>query len=189
MTPLFRTIVKIVLVLIFIPILWWLVTSLYSDEKSKPREVIVVPQATSTDARALKSASPSRGERAVDSLIVQDGNYQCELDQIHSGSRGHDAIYLGGGRLRAEFRTKSGNVTKAIFWVYDGRFLYTWKGGAAVGTKVAITSLKELPATIPENLVGGRIYGTTFESDGWICHPWIEETELLMPSSGIKFKF
>jgi hypothetical protein len=97
-------------------------------------------------------------------------------------------IYLSGGKLRAEFRTISGNVTAANLSIYDGHYLYSWKEGQSTGTKTGVTSLSQLPAAIPANLTSGKIYGNTYESVGWKCHAWIANNSILVPPSYVSFR-
>lgn len=153
--------------------------------------------ATTTAATTTDTAAPAtkpttrpatKPTQTYASLITQQGSYECDYSQVSSSSQSRNVIYLEGGKMRAEFRTISGNVTEANLAVYDGRYLYSWDEGASVGKKTAVTALSQLPAAIPTDLTSGKIYGQTYQSVGWKCHPWIKNASLLVPPSYVSFR-
>jgi hypothetical protein len=145
---------------------------------------------TSTPAENGPAAKPSPSKPAVQagSLIAQKGSYQCDYDQVQQSGSSHNVIYLSGGKMRAEFRAKVGNITTAVISVYDGKYLYTWTEGLATGMRTSITSLNQLPTAIPKDLTSGTVYGSSFESVGWKCHAWIADKTLLAAPSYVTFK-
>jgi hypothetical protein len=147
--------------------------------------------ATTTVQQTPKAPAPKTAPKSTQtyaSLLTQPGSYQCDYDQVTASGQSHNVIYLSGGKLRAEFRTISGNVTAANLSIYDGHYLYSWKEGQSTGTKTGVTSLSQLPAAIPANLTSGKIYGNTYESVGWKCHAWIANNSILVPPSYVSFR-
>ena len=107
---------------------------------------------------------------------------------MQSTGQSHNVIYLSDGKLRAEFRTINGNITTTNISFYDGHYLYTWTEGKSTGTITMVTSLGQLPTAIPKDLMSGTIYGNTYNSVGWQCHPWIvDKTDLTIPTY-VKFQ-
>lgn len=145
---------------------------------------------TNTTAPATKpAAKPApKTTQSYTSLLTQQGSYQCDYTQVTTSGQSKNVIFLADGKMRAEFRTTSGNVTEANLAVYDGRYLYSWDEGASVGKKTAVTALSQLPAAVPADLTSGKIYGQSYESVGWKCHPWIKDASLLVPPSYVSFR-
>ena len=162
-----------------------------------PMPPLMVPQdgvATTTDSES-QTAPVAQADRtqakapiAGGSLIAQKGSYQCDYDQVHQSGKSHNVIYLSGGKMRAEFRATTGNITTSVISVYDGVYLYTWTEGLAMGVRTSITSLKQLPAAIPADLTSGTVYGNEFESVGWKCHAWIADKTMLAAPAYVKFQ-
>lgn len=158
--------------------------SLLTGEQTATSSPTPPPVSPSSSA---KPKTPIKGGSTYTSLLTQKGNYQCDYDQVQSTGQSHNVIYISDGKMRTEFRTMSGNVTTATLSVYDGHFLYSWKEGASVGTKSAVTSLGQLPAAVPQDLTSGKIYGSTYESVGWKCHTWLVNKALLIPPTYVVF--
>jgi hypothetical protein len=147
------------------------------------------PETNSASPTSPKPAAPKPAATAeFKSVLAQKGNYQCDYDQVQSTGQKHNVIYISNGKMRAEFRSISGDVTATTISVYDGRYLYTWKEGFSTGTRSTITSLGQLPAAIPADLTSGKIYGNTYESVGWKCRVWLVDSKLLAPPSYVKFQ-
>jgi hypothetical protein len=146
------------------------------------------PQSTQATPSAKK---PTQGvpnsQNTYKSLLTQSGSYQCDYDQVLASGKGHNVIYLYGGKMRGEFRTDNNGITTANLFIYDGRYLYQWKEGASVGTRTALTSLSQLPLAIPKDLTSGGIVGNSYESVGWFCHTWLTNKSLLTPPSYVTF--
>jgi hypothetical protein len=164
----------------------------WSSAPASVEPIVATSTAAATTAQQpvkAPAAKPApKNTQTYASLITQQGSYQCDYDQVAATGQSHNVIYISGGKLRAEFRTISGNVTAANLSVYDGHYLYSWKEGQSTGTKTGITSLSQLPAAIPANLTSGKIYGSTYESVGWKCHAWIADKSILAPPSYVSFR-
>lgn len=124
---------------------------------------------------------------ATKSLLTQKGSYQCDFTQVTSTGQSANVIYLYGGKLRAEFRTRNANGVVANLLVYDGHYVYEWREGASTGKRSILTSLSDLPLVIPKDLTSGQIFGDNFESVGWLCHTWLTNKSLLTPPSYVTF--
>ena len=166
---------------------------LYSANMS--RNSVATPTDTASSTQTQTSGTPStpaspavKNGNTYKSLLTQKGNYQCDYDQVSTSGKGHNVIYLSGGKLRAEFRTTVGATPSSNLSVYDGHYLYTWREGTTVGTKSLVTSLGQLPTAIPKDLTSGAIYGENYNSVGWQCHVWLLDAKLLTPPSYVTFK-
>jgi hypothetical protein len=162
------------------------------DQQTSSSTVETVLTSTSTDVvpekPAVKNTAKPGTANTYKSLLTQSGSYQCDYSQVRSSGQSTNVIYIYGGKLRAEFRTSENGDTTANLVVYDGHYMYQWREGASTGTRTALTSLSQLPLVIPKDLTSGKIYGTNYESVGWICHPWLTNKSLLTPPSYVAFQ-
>lgn len=145
--------------------------------------------ATQVSAEPSQKAAPKApAQTAPKSLLTQKGSYECDYTQVTGSGQSSNVIYMYGGKLRAEFRTRNadGTVTANLL-VYDGRYVYEWREGTSSGTRSVLTSLSKLPLIIPKNLTSGQIIGDNFESVGWRCHTWLTNKSLLTPPSYVTF--
>jgi hypothetical protein len=163
------------------------ITAPQNDTASSSPDVAAATSSNNARVNTAPSAANKAGAITYKSLLTQSGSYECDYSQVQSTGRSENVIYLYGGRLRGEFRTISGNSATVNLLVYDGRYLYEWREGASNGTRTVLTSLSQLPLIIPRNLTSGSIYGSSYESVGWICHTWLTNKSLLMPPSYVTF--
>ena len=133
------------------------------------------------------AAAPAKGSNTFRSIFTQSGNNACEYSGLDGSSQIDSVVYIADGKMRGEFRTMSGGVTKADLMVYDGGYLYAWQEGSATGKKTSIKSLADLPQAIPQDLTSGAIYGTSADNVGWDCHAWAKDAKLLTVPSYVKF--
>lgn len=169
---------------------WW---TMNGSQPSAPGSDTATTTATSTapadtTTQAPAKSSTSTSGNTLKSVLTQKGSYECDYDQVQSTGQSHNVVYLSDGKMRAEFRTTSGNTTTANLSVYDGRYLYSWKEGMSTGTRTTVTKLSDLPSAIPQDLTSGTIYGTSYESVGWKCHAWIADAKLLAAPNYVTFR-
>jgi len=150
-----------------------------------------IQNSTTTPAQAPtqnvpKAPSPITGGNTYKSLLTQQGNYECDYDQVTASGQNHNVIYISDGKLRAEFHSNTG-ANAGSFAVYDGHYLYTWTEGKSTGIRTVVTSLGQLPAAIPRDLTSGQIYGNSTYGVGWKCHSWLVNKSLLVPPLYVKF--
>ena len=170
----------------------WYLGSVSSPGLQQGSQEALSPTSTSASTpeptkNVPKAPTPIVGGSTYKSLLTQKGNYQCDYDQVTDSGKSHNVIYLSDGKLRAEFRTFSGNTSIGNIAVYDGHYLYSWQEGTSVGTKTLVTSLGQLPTAIPADLTSGHIYGSSYESVGWKCHTWLVDKSLLVVPSYLKY--
>ncbi len=162
-----------------------------SSQSVRTESTATSPGAKATPAQQApaKSTGTATGGsgNTYHSLLTQTGNYECDYSQVQSSGQAKNVIYLSGGKMRAEFRSTSSGVGTSNLAVYDGHYLYEWQEGFSTGTKTVLTSLSQLPAAIPTDLTSGKIYGSSYESVGWLCHPWSADASLLAPPSYVTF--
>ena len=182
-----------IVVLLAIAGVWFSVPSVENKEVTVPENT-----PTTTPVAAIPTPLPPLPKKPVPkpatgsgntykSLLTQQGSYQCDYSQVSSAGQSQNVIYISNGKLRAEFRTMSGDTSSSNLSVYDGQYLYEWREGTAVGTKKLLTSLSELPAAIPKDLTSGGVIGNNGNSVGWNCHVWLVDAKILVPPSYVKF--
>lgn len=121
------------------------------------------------------------------SIFAQAGNHQCQYEQVSTTGQNRTAIYIGDGKMRAEFRTLSGEPAPATFMVYNGGYLYTWQEGKTTGTKTTIKTIADLPAAIPKDLTSAVVIGTNLNSVGVNCRDWLKDAKMFVLPSYVKF--
>lgn len=165
-------------VIVLVVLGWWIFSSPKTSTDNTAQ-----PSADNTTTTTGTSGSVTQ-KQTFKSLITQKGSYLCTYEQVSTSGKSTNSIYIADGRLRGEFRDSNlvGNMM-----VYDGVYLYTWKEGTAVGTKMVLKSLAQLPTIIPKDLTSGASFGTNFDSVGWDCHQWIKDAKLLAPPVTVKF--
>lgn len=186
-----RALAAVAVLIIIGLIAWW---TMSGSAASQSGDAMATTTATSTSAGGGTPVSGSPANtggtsgNTFKSVLTQKGSYECDYDQVQQSSQSHNVVYLSDGKLRAEFRTTSGNTTSANLSVYDGRYLYSWKEGLSTGTRTTVTKLADLPSAIPQDLTSGKIYGTSYDSVGWKCHAWIPDAKLLTPPNYVTFR-
>jgi len=163
---------------------WFLLVPSSTQQSAGVNSATTTSQATTQSAP--KAPSPITGGNTYKSLLTQEGNYECDYDQVTTSGQNHNVVYISDGKLRAEFHNNTG-AGAASLAVYDGHYLYTWTEGKSTGTQTVVTSLGQLPAAIPQDLTSGKIYGNSTDSVGWKCHVWLVNKSLLVPPSYVKF--
>ncbi len=186
-----RAVAAVAILIIIALFAWWTLGTSAAQPGGEMATTTATSTASGTEA-APASSSGTGAKGAVSgstfkSVLTQKGNYECDYDQVQQSGQSHNVVYISDGKLRAEFRTTSGNTTAANLSVYDGRYLYSWKEGLSTGTRTTVTKLADLPSAIPQDLTSGKIYGTSYDSVGWKCHVWIPDAKLLAAPNYVTF--
>lgn len=121
------------------------------------------------------------------SIFTQAGSHECKYEQVTATGRNSNVVYIADGKMRGEFRTVSGGSSAGDMMVYNNGYLYVWKEGKTTGIKTPISSVSELPHTIPSDLTSGAVIGTNTNNVSWDCHTWIQDKALLAPPSYVTF--
>lgn len=190
-----RTIALLGFLVIILAVCALLLLKAHKVSTSSPQNVMAGTTTRDTSPTYVKVTSPANGPKALThisggstykSMLTQEGNYECDYDQVTADGQYHNVIYLSDGKLRAEFRSPTGNTPSSLS-LYDGRYLYVWTEGTTHGVRTTITSLGQLPNAIPKDLTNGHIYGNAYNSVGWICHSWAVNSSLLTPPRYVTF--
>lgn len=135
-----------------------------------------------------KSATPAPGMKtSLGGIFDEQGNYQCDYEQITQESRSSNVIYVSNGKMRGEFRTSAGLNSTATILVYDGSYLYVWTEGKSTGVRTQPKTIADLPALIPEDVSSGRILGSGINNVSWNCHAWSKDDSKLVKPSYVTF--
>ena len=120
-------------------------------------------------------------------LLPVVGNYECDYEETTPSTRSTNAVYLSGGKMRGEFRSRNaqGITTNSIF-VYDGVSIYSWVEGKTTGTITHPKSLADFPQIIPKDILTGVSLGSGLNNASWQCHPWSVVPSLLVKPSYIQ---
>lgn len=121
------------------------------------------------------------------SIFAQAGNHQCTYEQVSGTGQSTTVIYIGDGKMRAEFRMLAGEPAPATFMIYNGGYLYTWQEGKTTGTKTTIKTIADLPAAIPKDLTSAAVIGTNLNSVGVNCRDWARDAKMFTLPSYVKF--
>ena len=149
---------------------------------------VVIPTTPTKDTVVKPTTTPKPATtNTFTSIFAQAGNHQCHYEQVSATGQSTTAIYIGDGKMRAEFRTLVGNGGPATFMVYNGGTLYTWQEGKTTGTKTTIRTVADLPAAIPKDLTSAVVIGTNLNSVGVNCRDWAKDTKMFTLPSYVKF--
>ena len=142
---------------------------------------------TPTSASAPTKTAP-KNNTAITSIFKQSGSHSCEYEVLSGNTRTSNVIYIADGKMRGEFRTTAVGNSSATIMVFDGINLYTWPEGRAVGTKTKLTSLSQIPVTIPNDLTSASVVELGKDNTAsWNCHTWLKDAALLKAPSYVKF--
>lgn len=184
-----RVVVAIAVLVAIALFAWWTMSgSVPAQQSTDMATTTATSTASGSGAASAPSKTGSSTGNTLKSVLTQKGSYQCDYDQVQSTGQSHNVVYLSDGKMRAEFRTASGNTTTANLSVYDGRYLYSWREGMSTGTRTTVTKLSDLPSAIPQDLTSGKIYGTSYDSVGWKCHAWIPDAKILAAPNYVTFR-
>lgn len=192
-----KTYLGVVIIALIIILGFWF----YSSSPTGVGEVATSTATTTADTAQTPTAAPSKDTAVTPaattpkpattntfkSIFAQAGNHQCTYEQVSGTGQSTTAIYIGDGKMRAEFRTLSGNMTAATFMIYNGGYLYTWQEGKTTGTKTTIRTVADLPAAIPKDLTSAVIIGTNLNSVGVNCRDWARDAKMFVLPSYVKF--
>jgi hypothetical protein len=177
---LFWGVVVVVLVLV------WFVAG--GKNKDLSDNNVEVPIATSTNEVSGTVKPVSNKPTVPKSLLSVNGNFQCEYEQSNASVVSKINIYVSGGKMRAEFRTRAGGInTVATLIVYDGYNLYSWKEGMPTGVVTQPKDISEFTSLIPADVSSAAVLGTNPNNANYDCHPWATDQSLLAKPSYVKF--
>ena len=178
-----------IVVLILAVLAVWLLSS-YSAMPNSPAPAVTSEAATSStpdNAPTSTATANTPAKSSFRSIFTQSGNHECTFAQSGTSTQSSSVVRISNGKMRGEFRT-TGTVTSADLMIYSNGSLYVWKEGSTTGKRTSITSLSELPATIPKDLTSGAIFGTSSENVSWDCHDWLAEAGQFAIPSYVSFK-
>jgi len=121
------------------------------------------------------------------SLLSVNGNFQCDFEQSNATMTSKNTIYVSKGKMRAEFRTKTGANTVATMVVYDGLNLYSWKEGMSTGTVTQPKNISEFTNLIPADVSSAAVLGTNPNNANYDCRPWITDQKILVKPTYVTF--
>lgn len=181
----------LVLLIIAIAGIWYyssqkvspLVNILNTEQTNPTKTEAAVTAKSNTSKAAPKPQSPN----TFRSIFTQTGSHQCSYAGVKDSVQYRDEIYIADGKMRGEFRSTSNAGGSSQLMIYDKGYLYVWKEGTTNGTRTAIKSVADLPATIPKDLTGGSILGSGSNSIGWDCHAWLKDPAMLAVPAYVKF--
>ena len=182
-----KLVVAIVLMVVAALGAWFFVSSRSPDEKIPAAKHEVSTSQTRPAVSAKPASVATKSASAYLKIFTQPGSHECLYEQVASDARSRNIIRIAGGKMRGEFRTATGPEQSANLMVYDGKYLYTWSEGMSTGKKTLLTSLSQLPKTIPTDLTSGASFGTSLNSVGWDCHAWLTDPAQLVPPPYVTF--
>lgn len=160
-----------------------------TDTTSPDATVPTTPDAgvAGTPKAAPTPTKPTTTTAAFKSIFAESGNHECKYEQVTATGRTTNVVRIADGKMRGEFRSTTGNVTKANLLVYSGGILYVWQEGKTTGNSSSITSISQLPYAIPSDLTSGKVLGTNNNNVSWDCHTWIPDAKQLVVPSYVTF--
>jgi hypothetical protein len=189
-----KTYLGIIIIVVIILGFWYYSSSpmgmsdIATSTATTTADTTMPPAAAPADAAVKPTTTPKPATtNTFKSIFAQAGNHQCTYEQVSATGQSTTAIYIGDGKMRAEFRTLSGNIGPATFMVYNGGYLYTWQEGKTAGTKTTIKTVADLPAVIPKDLTSAVVIGTNLNSVGVNCRDWARDAKMFVLPSYVKF--
>ena len=143
---------------------------------------------TTAPSAPSKGTVKPAGTNTFRSIFAQSGSHQCNYERVDATGQSATVIYIGDGKMRAEFRTLSGTMAPATFMIYTGGYLYTWQEGTALGTKTTIKTVADLPTAIPKDLTSAVVLGTNLNNVGVNCRDWAKDAKMFVLPAYVKFQ-
>lgn len=116
-------------------------------------------------------------QKSFQELFSMGANQKCEVTDPQ-GSTG--TIYIGTGKVRADFATTYANQTATFHLYSDGKTVFLWQDGSAEGWKVNTATLTDATAT-------DSMFKTLNSNVNYSCSSWIADNSLFAIPSNVVF--
>lgn len=115
-------------------------------------------------------------QRSFRELALSGRSSQCQFTDPQSGATG--ALYIGGGKMRADFSSEAGGMTITGHMVSDSQTAYVWVEGMTNGFKMA------LDTTVSGSSTSTREQVDLDQKVDVRCQDWsVDQTKFELPTT------
>ena len=131
---------------------------------------------------AMMTQSPAvpGGMMSMKDLVASGVSQKCDFSEPESGTGG--TVYIAGGKVRADFTSKSQAGTIGGHMISDGTVVNTWMDGMTQGFKSSFTMTQTASSTAaPHKGLDPN------KKTNYTCTPWSADASMFALPSGITF--
>ncbi|HLE49398.1 MAG TPA: hypothetical protein VI819_05205 [Patescibacteria group bacterium] len=143
---------------------------------------VTTPTSVNNSQGSAVQETTGSGQKSLKDLLLAGVPQKCSFSDVSSGVEMDGTSYIAGGKVRADFNSKTEGKATSGHTIVDGNTSYIWMDGSQTGFKMEVNET-ESDTSSNTNQEGLDLN----KSIDYKCSTWLPDQSLFNPPSDVSF--